>query len=176
MSKFRQALSERWTAAILALVAIVIIWGTYPTGPVYVYDGIKTELLVGESQYTESIAAWKIEVARRFPTALIVFSHGGAARTALRGSQPDWYLGPEVEGMIPTLVRDKAAELVRLYPNRVIVFISCNPSHIRLHGLPNVYYALDTVWQQTDKSGRNGEAIQAEPNVVGNVFEFVEAI
>ena len=173
-------LSETWVGTVLW---ISLFWGCgFMTGrltqpaPVYVYDGIKTELLVTESRYAESIAAWKTEVARRFPTALIVFSHGGAARTALQGSQPDWYLGPEVDGMIPTLVRDKAAELVKLYPGRIIVFVSCNPSHIRLHGLPNVWYFTDTVWQAPDKTGLNGEGIKAEPNAVGNIFEAVEAI
>lgn len=139
--------------------------------PVYVYDGIKAELYVEGPQYTLVIEQWKREVARRFPTALVVVCHGNQGKEIVKNAE-DWYMYPETPGCIPVRVRDKALELKRLYPNRPIVFLTCNPSGVRLN-IPGVWHALNNVWLTPDKNVEDTSGIRAEPQIVGSIYEFV---
>jgi len=141
---------------------------------VYVYDGVKVERQVEGQQYDKFVEAWKIEVARRFPDALLFVCHGSTGFDITTGEK-GWYLFPEAQGRIPVRVDVALRGIKVANPGRIIVLLSCNPDHFRLTGLSNVYYALDAIWLWPDKSGENGERIKAQPNVVGSIYEFIEA-
>jgi hypothetical protein len=128
---------------------------------------------------------WRAEVARRFPNAVVALCHGG---TFVEGQ---WITGVRNFNMptmpIPTLI----AHLQKEYPGRPVVLLCCNPSHITLHGYPDVWYAADSVWCVPDRStmqadvnvlrslddlvGSPEDRWAANPGVVGSIFEFVEA-
>ena len=101
----------------------------------------------------ESLADWRVEVQRRFPRAVVVIVHGG---DFVRGQ---WVVRTSFNHVEP------AADVVRRfqteYPDRVVVFVSCNPGHIRL-GVPGVYYALDSVWIIPDRNVDTSR--EASPN------------
>jgi len=173
-TKIKRLLSERGTVATLVLAAIVAAWGTYPA-PVYVYDGVKVQRQVEGQQYDKFVEAWQVEVARRFPDALVFICHGSVGYDIVTG-QPGWYLFPEASTRVPVRVDLMARKIRDANPGRVIVILSCNPGHFKLTGLPGVYYALDSIWLWPDKNGENSESMKQEPGVVGNVYEFMEAL
>jgi len=141
---------------------------------VYVYDGVKVQRQVEGELYDKFVAAWKIEVARRFPYALLFVCHGSVGYDIVTGL-PGWYLFPEASGRIPVRVDLMARKIRDANPGRVIVILSCNPGHFKLTGLPGVYYALDSIWLWPDKNVEDTSGIKAEPGVVGNIHEFVSA-
>jgi len=141
---------------------------------VYVYDGVKVERQVEGQQYDKFVEAWKIEVARRFPDALLFVCHGSTGFDITTGEK-GWYLFPEAQGRIPVRVDVALRGIKVANPGRTIVLLSCNPDHFRLTGLSNVYYALDAIWLWPDKNVEDTSRIRAEPRVVGNIFEFVSA-
>ena len=123
--------------------------------------------------------AWRTEVARRFPDAVVVLAHGGTF------SEGVW-LVKATDYDHPTMTADQLAQHYKdLFPNRPIVMLCCNPGHLHLH-VHGVYHAMDSVWcvpdravgqaQQNDAKLRKtlGEDRWAEdPGVSGNIFEFI---
>ena len=129
-------------------------------------------------------AAWRTEVARRFPDAVVLLMHGGN----FVGDQ--WICTAKSFAMYTTVPEVIAYEQAK-FPGRTIVVLACNPGHIHLHGFPNVYIAYDSVYCVPDRAvGDNPEnALElldsgydpalsrwsADPNVYGNIYEFQEA-
>ena len=129
-------------------------------------------------------AAWRTEVSRRFPDAVVLLMHGGN----FVGDQ--WICTAKSFAMYTTVPEVIAYEQAK-FPGRTIVVLACNPGHIHLHGFPNVYIAYDSVYCVPDRAvGDNPEnALElldsgydpalsrwsADPNVYGNIYEFQEA-
>lgn len=91
--------------------------------------------------------AWQREVARRFPSAVAILAHGGDLE------QGRWII--QADGKHLQTADDIAAKYRALYPGRVIVLLSCNPGHIKLH-VPGVYHFHASVWCVPDRAtGKN---------------------
>jgi hypothetical protein len=112
--------------------------------------------------YLSSINQWKIEVARRFPNAMILFCHGNTY-------DGQWCCFPEEGPVVP--VRAMVQHLLAQNPDRVIVCIVCNPDGLKL-GIPGVYHAKESVWIIPDKNFK-GRTERSSADV-GNIFEFVD--
>lgn len=122
----------------------------------------------------QSINFWRREVIRRFPDAYVVDCHGNDFHGV-------WCLYFEDAKMIVP-AHDYAVYLRAKMPNRVIVFLACNPCGHDL-GVPGVYHAMDSVWFVPDKDIPHVDTdqmieqlhyVDSEPGVVGNVFEFTD--
>lgn len=135
---------------------------------------------------------WEREIARRFDNAVAIFVHGGDF------VEGEWIVGTSYAPMRHvTPIRQIVERYRRLYPNRTVVVLACNTGHLPI-GIPGVYYARSLVWCVPDRelthemfqsaiAGRkflNGAAVnrkfadgmtrwQADPDAVGNIFEFV---
>lgn len=120
-----------------------------------------------------AVEEWKAEALRRFEDPVIVLCHGGP----MIGSD-QWSIYPDAPSA-PMPVETLARLLRTAFPGRPIVLMSCNALGSELHGLPGVYYAKHEVWIHPDQPGSDDpsyrERDEAEPQVVGSIFEFVEA-
>jgi hypothetical protein len=178
MSWTKRAWYSGRLATVLARLILVVgcgfMAGYFTQPPRYVFDGVKIERQVEGPQYDKFVDAWRVEVARRFPSALVLICHGSTGSDIVTG-QSGWYLFPEANGRVPVRVDEMVRKMRAANPKRVIVLLSCNPGHFKLTRLPGVFYALDSIWLWPDKAGENGESMKQEPGVVGNIFEFVSA-
>lgn len=142
--------------------------------------------------------AWQTEIGRRFHGSVAVFAHGG------QFVEGQWIVGTErIYGGHVEPMEDVIARVEKLFPGRTVVMLACNPDHVTIHGHPNVWYAKSNVWCLPDRSvpmpgfsffkfrfatfGMGGEPAPSphitiednrsvsEPDVVGNIFEFVNA-
>lgn len=140
--------------------------------------------------------AWRAEVSRRFPDAIVLLMHGG------NFVGDEWICTASVYGKytnVPDVIRYEQKQ----HPGKAIVVLACNPGHIQLHGFPNVYIALDSVWCIPDRAtggasanlmrkldqpdfdpdddespsagAAQGSRWASDPGVVGNVYELQEA-
>lgn len=135
--------------------------------------------------------AWRVEIARRVPNAVGILVHGGAF------VQNEWIAGAGYAGHI-TLTTEIVKHYRDVYPDRVLVLLACNPGHLKL-GIPGVYYSMSNVWCVPDRGVSPDKAkysvvnrklgdfefrdlyqledgvsrSQSEPDVVGNIYEFV---
>lgn len=130
--------------------------------------------------YTEE---WKVETARRFSNAVVVFGHGGELPNG------HWcVLTADGPVAIATIVEQYRLE----YPNRTMVLMICNPAHLTL-GISGVYYFMSSVWCTPDRDliHQNDKCkfdllddlisqakptlsrSQTDPDVAGNIFEAV---
>lgn len=133
---------------------------------------------------------WQKEINRRFDNAVMILVHGGDF------VEDQWIVGDWQyrSGVHVRPIKDVVAETQKMYPGRTIVLLACNPGHLNL-GIPGVYYAKSSVWCIPDRDmdqatpsmstmtlndtkpmsrayinlGRWDE----DPDVVGNIFEFV---
>lgn len=127
-------------------------------------------------------AAWATEIGRRFPNSVGVLCHGG---DAVHG---EWLCksesGRKAFGHLITIEQLISIEQAR-YPGRTIVLLSCNVEHDLLTGHPGVYYSPSSVWcvpdravidkpEPTNRATLDGRSLR-EPEVVGNIFEFLSA-
>jgi hypothetical protein len=156
---------KKYLITFLLVVSFLAGQGTAPT--VHVWHGLETIQLVHDEGVPESVEAWKVEIARRFPDAFVLFSHGGDNDKGVWTCYAE--PGSKMRGKP---VQQVADELHAKFPDRKIVLIMCNPGHHRIT-TPNVYYALDSVWFETDRSTDATERARAVPEFVGNIFEFV---
>lgn len=123
-------------------------------------------------------AAWRDEIDRRFDHAVGILVHGGDFVSG------QWIVGASSQPWMHVTEVSKLVEEVKAkYPDRIVVLLACNPGHVHLN-IPGVYYALDSVWCLPDRaitpemfvgSWEPGEISrwQSDPNVVGNIYEFV---
>lgn len=156
---------------LLLTVAFSCGRGVINTGPATVpfreYRGIEVERHIYDKFSAQMIEQWKVEVQRRFSSAYLVFCHG-------EDKDGVWYMFPQEKGAIPIPVEKYAKYLRHRMPDRIIVFVCCNPHHHGL-GIPGVYHARDSVWYFTDKHSDNRERSDEDPGCVGNIFEFDDA-
>lgn len=95
-----------------------------------------TSLVLNEN-LRHGVADWQREAATRFNSPVLIVAHGHT-------EDGRWTLAPD--GM-PGVPAESAAKLLRLiWPNRPLVFISCNRDGHVLHGLPNVFYSTRVTW------------------------------
>lgn len=131
-------------------------------------------------------AAWRVEVGRRFPDAIVLLCHGGEL------SNGEWLVkAPAFD--LPLMTAEHLVEHFQVkFPGRPVVLLACNPGHLHLH-VPGVWHARNSVWCVPDRaiggsdaachlemdgkmtaSFGSGTRWDAAPDVTGNVFEFVE--
>lgn len=124
---------------------------------------------------------WRNEIARRFPHAVGLLVHGGDF------VQGQWIVGASTVPGHVTTVADQVERVRKLYPDRTIVLLACNTGHLKL-GIPGVFYAQSSVWCVPDRGikpemldeaggtldGREHSRWDDNPDVVGNIFEFVK--
>lgn len=133
-------------------------------------------------------SAWQAEASRRFNDATVLLCHGSYTIDG------EWliYCRPGSDHPFDTVER-VVAEEQHLYPGRTIILLACNVDHIALHGMPNVFYARSEVWCTPDRAvGMADQAAMtldgvddsnnsidnrstSDPDIVGNIYEFVEA-
>lgn len=163
--------------SILAIVQVALSPSPKPPPP-----AVDMEVL--DPSLEAYASAWRTEVARRFPDAVVLLMHGGN----FMGDQ--WICTAKSYEMYTTVPDAIAFEQAK-FPGRTIVVLACNPGHIHLHGFPNVYIAYDSVFCVPDRAvGDNVEnALKLldsgydpvlsrwsdMPGVYGNIFEFQEA-
>lgn len=141
---------------------------TYAGHPAVIVD-VKDESLV------EYAPAWQREIARRFPNAVAILCHGGTIIEGQWLAKTDWKYCQLVSDVVK-------AEQVK-YPGRTVVILCCDGDHIQLHGLPNVYQALNYVYCVPDRAVPAAEGNDSRltldgtradaDDAVGNIFEFV---
>ena len=159
---------KKYLIIVLLAISFATGHGVFPK-QVHHWHGLETLALVHDEGVPESIEAWKVEIDRRFPDAFVLFSHGGDDMGVWRCYAE---YGSKMRGKP---VQEVADILHARYPDRIIVLIMCNPGHARIT-TPGVYYALDSVWFETDRSTDATERAQAIPEFVGNVYEFVTGL
>jgi hypothetical protein len=159
-----------------ALVAAPVLASVYP-------PTVRVEVL--DPTLQRFAEPWRAEVSRRFPDALVILVHGGDF------VEGQWLCSSRSYNHY-TLVTEVLRHYRELYPARTLVFLGCNTGSIRLHGLPNTFYALASVWCQPDRavgddlkdalltfdSGLDPALSRwaESPDYVGNVWELVEAL
>lgn len=130
------------------------------------------------------VNAWQMEVQRRFHNSIVLLCHGGGDVDGV------WLM---LDHGVPRIAQDVIREEQAKYPNRILVILACNPGHLKLTGLPRVYYSTASTWCEPDRSltggsldrmTLDGEEVpmrntetrwQSDPDVTGNIFEMVEA-
>lgn len=153
-------------------------------GPAVIMD-------VRDDSLGEFAPAWATEVQRRFPHAVMILCHGaGICKNQwIIVDKPGGVYGDVAEPVDVVLDQERAE-----YPDRTIVLLACNPCHIAIHGHSDCYYADASVWCTPDRAmlpfttnrysidGNRGDVpndvrprSEANPDVVGNIFEFLEA-
>jgi hypothetical protein len=175
--------------AIGAMVFSIAMEASYipSTVTVQVQPDVIVEVL--DSSLVQYIEPWRVEVGRRFHNAVAIIVHGGDF------VEGEWVVGAGIGGHI-SRASDIARHYQKLYAGRTLVFISCNPGHLKIN-VPGVWYASDVVWCIPDRgmSPKNmsssrrlldwatwledGEKPEqsrweAYPTVVGNIFEFIQ--
>ncbi|CAN5388259.1 hypothetical protein BH09PLA1_BH09PLA1_25910 [soil metagenome] len=105
---------------------------------------------------------WKDEAQRRLPGALVLVTHG-AAMSPPNGKE-QWVItaDPELLGKF----------LQQAFPNRPIVFASCNQRGDELH-VAGVWYAKQNVWNPPDRYWFTPRDRAKQPGV-GSIDEFIE--
>lgn len=137
-------------------------------------------IVINLSETTQaSEPAWEREIQKRFPGAVVVFSHGGD------NEEGEWCLCPDSVAVVDgqarrehgdrIRVKDKVLEIQRWYPGRWVVVIACNPEHHFLHGVHHVVYADRNVWIDPDAYSPAARAIVAPDEAAGNINQFIVA-
>lgn len=126
-------------ASLLAAIGIAISL----SGPSITARTPSVTVEVMDPSLTLYADAWRAEVARRFPDAVVILAHGGN----FAGDQ--WICSALMFGRYSTVQDAVHFEQAR-YPGRTIVVLCCNPGHLKL-GIPGVYYANDSVWCIPDR-------------------------
>ncbi len=88
-----------------------------------------------------SVVPWYIEASRRFDRPVMVVGHGARVE-GVWCVWPDDATGRPV--LVPIPMYWVAWRVHRMYPNRTVVIIACNPDRDTL-AAPGVYYALGYV-------------------------------
>lgn len=146
------------------------------------YRGLTTPASIDVINLADSIswsnAAWKVEVQRRFPDAIVVSCHGGDDENGVWCLWGDTFdpLASVLTGksmfrqLPPVPVEDFVRNIQKQRPGRQIVLLVCNPEHHTLKA-KGVAYAMDSVWTIPDRAilPRSGD----KPGDLGNIFEFV---
>jgi hypothetical protein len=166
---------------IMALIVGVISLIVPPGHVNYEIEQPAVAMEVLDQSLEPYAAMWQKEIARRFPHAVGILVHGNDF------VEGEWTVGANLSDSRVSLTKNVVEHYQKLYPDRTIVLVSCNPGHLKL-GIPGVYYAPASVWCVPDREmtaemykgegegegrltldGRWSEA----PDVVGNVYEFV---
>jgi hypothetical protein len=174
-------------AVMLALATINAFTSSRPAAPKTAQPAVVMVTL--DASLDRYAPMWQKEVSRRFPNAVGVLVHGG------NFVEDEWIVGTAISPGHVTHVQSIVKHYQELYPGRTLVLLACNPGHLKL-GIPGVYYAMSSVWCVPDRQveggglfgrlkmsdGEVGESSlpavlaarsEGDPDVVGNVFEFV---
>lgn len=161
---------KRILLMVLASVLFVVGCGKHEA------QAPRVDVLCMDESLQPYAEAWRVEVARRFPSALVVLCHGGSV------VEGEWVALSTDHGLPATKMDDLAQHFKDLYPDRTVVLLCCDVwhYHLKVHG---VYHAMDSVYCIPDRAvGENptqerltlgSTRWQEESGVVGNIFEFV---
>lgn len=120
--------------------------------------------------------AWRVEVGRRFPDAVVLLCHGGEL------SNGEWLVKAPAFDLPLMTAEHLVLHFQTKFPGRPVVLLACNPGHLHLH-VHGVWHARNSVWcvpdratggSETNDHLQMGTRWDAAPDVSGNVFEFVE--
>jgi len=175
----------------VAISVVVMLLSGCATAPIHT-AGPAVITDIRDSSLEASVVPWQIEVARRFPHAVMFMCHGGSITRGqwLLLDNPDGHYGETAEP-VDVVLRKLRAE----YPARQIVLIACNPQHYAIHGYPGCWYFESSVWVVPDRAvptfstGDNytldgvtdehpndiRNRSEQQPDVVGNIYEAVSA-
>lgn len=146
--------------AVKYLVALLLLCTGCFTRTIPSAESHDTQYLCWSKDLNEGAPAWRDEAAKRFPGALVLVSHG-----SIGGSETlRWTIDVDADALAEFLKHE--------YPNRPIVFVSCNPLGATLH-VSGVWYAKDLVWLPPDSARVKPRDLTKEPGV-GSINEFVE--
>jgi hypothetical protein len=174
-------------ALLAALFAFPLLYkSAAPSGPSVVIECLDRSL-EGYATY------WQNEIGRRYPNSVGILVHGG---DFIEGQ---WIVGSHfAPHRHVTPIQEIVQHYQKLYPTRKVVLLACNTGHLKL-GIKGVPYAMASVWCIPDRElkpehfatatqtiDQGGIVIitnrkldtrtrwQTRPDVVGNIFEFVE--
>lgn len=185
-----------WQAVVAVLAATLVVVGLLSVAvPTKQYESSNNPRVVVQCLDQSLIPyadLWKNEATRRFDSAVVIECHGGSIEDGKWVMKAGWQPWEKLVPVETVIARYRA-----LYPNRELILISCNPDHIVLHGYPHVWYAKSSIWVIPDRAltpamMRNGEdrlrwdsgfdpvdasksRSDLDPDVVGSVFELIEA-
>lgn len=129
----------------------------------------RVDVIVLDRSLEEYAEAWRTEVARRFPDAVVVFAHGTEFPEKL------WICKVPNFGS-EAITADQLAQYYKdKFPGRTIVLLACNGGHLHLH-VHGVWHATDDVWLIPDRAvpeEQVGRSLK-DAGAVGSIFEFVE--
>lgn len=175
--------------SVLTLNALFTYKSSVPSGPDVVIETLDPSLEVYATY-------WQNEIGRRYHNSVGILVHGG---DFIEGQ---WIAGSNYAmHRRATPMTEIVEHYQKLYPTRKVVLLACNTGHLKL-GIKGVPYATASVWCIPDRELKpehfatathtlnKGEILiitnlepkkkieltrwQARPDVVGNIFEFVE--
>lgn len=92
------------------------------------------------------------EAARRFTNPVVVLCHGGTDPASRR-----WALYADNDRGGKMFTDEVAAAMAKRFPDRDIVFFSCNRDHHRIN-VPRVWYFTEVVWCMPDEDSKKLDA------------------
>lgn len=144
------------------------------------------DVMVCDASLEPFATAWRTEVGRRFPDAVVVLCHGGEFVDG------QWLCKAPAFDLPCMSVHDLAAHFQHKFEGRPVVLLCCNPGHLQLH-MPGVYYFSDSVWCVPDRATGDNPTMDrasldgieynppkqesrwvAEPGIGGNIFEWTD--
>jgi hypothetical protein len=109
------------------------------------HPGVAMEVL--DPSLTPFVEMWRKEIARRFPDGAVgLLVHGGDL------VQKEWVVGASIVPGHVTPIEEVIDRTRRLYGQRKIIVLACNPGHVRLSGRPGVYFFPGSVWCIPDRA------------------------
>lgn len=124
-------------------------------------------ILAGSADIADWSNEWSAEIRRKYPNAVIVFSHGENVGGL-------WMTIPTIGN--PISVALMVQQVRDIHPMRRIVLLICNPGRAKLSA-PGVTYAPDSVWVIPDSRVPEFPRFLRQmhsPGFVGSVDQFIE--
>lgn len=164
---------QKYLMSLVALLLLVLVLFPRHSRVEIQAPAVVMEVLDGSLE--EYAPLWQAEIARRFPHAVGILVHGGDF------VEGEWIVGANLADGRVTPIQDVVEHYRRLYPDRTIVVLACNPGHLKMN-IPGVYYATASVWCVPDREmaeprSENSLTLDGRwstaPDVAGNIYEFV---
>jgi hypothetical protein len=130
--------------------------------------------------YSQGVKDWMTVASQRFNNPVLFFCHGGVKSVettlpnGMRLAKNEWWVFPD-HPRKPVSANEVARTLAQMYPDRDIVFMSCNPGGFELN-VPRVWYTKKNNWVVPDPFAIGnvfGHERRRDFDAVGSIWEFV---